>query len=61
MIPGVQFFFDEDGQKRSVLIDLEAHGDLWEDFYACYLGQTYKDESARPWEEVKQELGLGNQ
>jgi hypothetical protein len=30
---GVTFVVDQRGRKKAVLIDLEKHGDLWEDFY----------------------------
>ena len=30
---GIQFLIDEKGNKKAVLIDLDKHGDLWEDFY----------------------------
>jgi hypothetical protein len=30
---GVTFVVDQQGRKKAVLIDLEKHGDLWEDFY----------------------------
>lgn len=58
MIPGVQFLVDDDGKKRSVLIDLDLHGDLWEDIYDSYVARSRKDEPHEDWEEVKRELGL---
>ena len=29
---GVQYFFDDKGRPKAVLIDLRKHGQLWEDF-----------------------------
>ncbi len=29
---GVQYFFDDKGRPKAVLIDLRTHGQLWEDF-----------------------------
>ena len=30
---GIHFVTDEKGRKIAVQIDLDRHGDLWEDFY----------------------------
>ena len=30
---GIQFLVNEDGEKTSVLIDLNQWGELWEDFH----------------------------
>ena len=32
---GIQFVVDDQGEKTAVLINLQEHGDLWEDFYDC--------------------------
>jgi hypothetical protein len=31
---GIRFIVDELGGKKAVVIDLEEHGELWEDFFA---------------------------
>ena len=36
---GVEFVVDDDGQKKAVLIDLEKHGEIWEDFYRYPAGK----------------------
>jgi hypothetical protein len=37
---GIQFVVDEKGEKTAVLIDLQEHGELWEDFYDCLIAQA---------------------
>jgi hypothetical protein len=38
-IPGIAFVVDSRGRRKSVLIDLEQHGSLWEDLYDAYVAQ----------------------
>ena len=56
MLKGIQFLFDEHGKAKSVLIDLEAHGELWEDFYDELMIQSAKGQATIPWEQLEAEL-----
>ncbi len=53
---GIQFLVDDRGEKRSVLIDLDQWGDLWEDFYDAIVCQDRQDEEEISWQDLKQEL-----
>ena len=53
---GVQFFTDDKGKVKSVLIDLEVWGDLWEDFYDVMLAESSKTGNTLPWKQVRTEL-----
>lgn len=55
---GVQFLVNEEGEKTSVLIDLNEWGDLWEDFYDIMISRSRQDEAEVSWDELKAELGL---
>lgn len=59
-MPGVTFVVDDRGEKVAVQIDLKMHGELWEDVYDNYVADSRRDEPSRPWEEVKEELGLSD-
>ena len=41
---GIQFVTDARGRKRAVLIDLEKHGDLWEDLHDIMVVRSRKSE-----------------
>ena len=49
---GVQFLVDEQGERKAVLIDLDLHGELWEDFFVAALAKQRQDEQREPLEEV---------
>lgn len=53
---GIQFLVDDRGEKRSVLIDLDQCGDLWEDFYDAIVCQDRQDEEEISWQDLKQEI-----
>jgi hypothetical protein len=55
---GVQFLVNEEGEKTSVLIDLNEWGDLWEDFYDIMISLSRQDEAEVSWDELKTELEL---
>lgn len=50
---GIQFVMDDQGKKTAVLIDLNEHGDLWEDFYDRLLVRSRIDEPRESLESVK--------
>jgi hypothetical protein len=41
---GVRYLIDESGKKTGVLIDLEKHGEIWEDFYDRAVAEARKKE-----------------
>lgn len=43
-VPGIGFLVDSHGRRKSVLIDLEQHGSLWEDLYDAYISQRRRAE-----------------
>lgn len=55
---GVQFLINEQGEKTSVLIDLEQWGDLWEDFHDLMVSRSRQNESEISWDDLKAEIGL---
>ena len=53
---GIQFLVDEHGKAKSVLIDLEEWGELWEDIYDGMIIASRQDESTVPWAVLKAEM-----
>jgi len=53
---GIQFVVDDKGEKTAVLINLQEHGDLWEDFYDCLLARARADEPRESLAEVREQL-----
>ena len=53
---GIQFLVDEHGEKKSVLIDLEIWGELWEDIYDNIVAHSALGEPTVTWEEMKAEM-----
>ena len=49
---GVQFLVDDQGERKAVLIDLDLHGELWEDFYDAALAKRRQHEPRESLEEV---------
>ena len=41
---GVRYLIDESGKKTGFLIDLEKHGEIWEDFYDRAVAEARKKE-----------------
>jgi hypothetical protein len=52
-IPGIAFLVDSRGRRKSVLIDLEQHGSLWEDLYDAYIAQQRRAEPRESLATVK--------
>lgn len=50
---GIRFLTDEDGRKVAVQINLETHGEIWEDFYEALIAEERRAESAIPYEEYR--------
>jgi hypothetical protein len=55
-VEGIQFVTDDKGRKTAVLIDLEKHGELWEDFYDRLIAAERKDEPRESIETVRRRL-----
>ena len=55
-IPGVQFFSDEQGKKRQVLLDLRRHRGIWEDVYDQIVAENRRNETRVDWEVAKRRL-----
>ncbi len=52
----IQFPVDECGNAKSVLVDLEGWGELWEDIYDGMIIEARRGEPTIPWEELKAEM-----
>lgn len=53
---GIQFLVDEDGEKKSVLIDLKTHGEIWEDIYDSITARKRAGEPRESLESVRKRL-----
>ena len=53
---GIEFVVDDAGDCKAVLIDLAAHGKLWEDFYDAVLAKEREREPRETLAEVKNRL-----
>jgi hypothetical protein len=53
---GISFLTDDQNKKIAVQIDLEQHGEIWEDFYDCLIAEERKDEETIPLDVLKDEL-----
>jgi len=52
-IPGIEFVVDSRGRRKSVVIDLERHGALWEDLFDAFVAQQRRNEPREPLSKVK--------
>ena len=55
MIKGIQYMVDDQGKKKSVILDLEKWGDYWEDFYDILVSESRREEPTISWEKLKKE------
>jgi hypothetical protein len=53
---GVQYLFDDKGKAKAVLIDLEKHRDIWEDFQDLVVAEKRRKEPRESLEEVEARL-----
>ena len=53
---GIHFVTDENGRKVAVQIDLEQHGELWEDFYDALTLDARREEPRESFDDVEQRL-----
>jgi hypothetical protein len=57
---GVTFVVDQRGRKKAVLIHLEEHGDLWEDFYDALIVRSRQKDQRETLESVEKRLAQCN-
>jgi hypothetical protein len=50
---GVQYLVDDAGNEKSVLIDLESWGDVWETMEDLMIIAERKEEESVSWDEIK--------
>lgn len=53
---GVQYFFDEQGEPKAVLIDVKKNPELWEDFRDFLTIRERSNEPTVPMEKVDRRL-----
>jgi hypothetical protein len=53
---GVQYFFDEDGEPKAVLIDLTKNAELWEDIVDILEARKRANEIPIPFEKVREDM-----
>ncbi len=53
---GIQYITDDRGRKKAVVIDLERHGELWEDFYDSLIARKRASEPRESLNSVKKRL-----
>lgn len=53
---GIQFVSNDKGRKVAVLIDLQKHSDVWEDFYDGLLARKRAKEPRESLSAVKKRL-----
>lgn len=53
---GIHFMVDESGDKTAVVIDLQTHGELWEDIYDSLLAERRRGEPRESLAAVKRYL-----
>lgn len=53
---GILYVTDQNNKKRFVQIDLEKHGEIWEDFYDGLMAEMSKSEESVSLEQLGEEL-----
>ena len=53
---GIRYLVNENQKPVAVQIDLEKHGEIWEDFYDLLIARSRKDEESIPLEDLIIEL-----
>jgi hypothetical protein len=53
---GINFVVDDKGEKKSVIIDLDVHGGLWEDFHDAMMVRSRKRELRESLADVEKRL-----
>jgi hypothetical protein len=55
MLKGIQFIVNDQGKKKSVILDLNKWGEYWEDFYDVLVSDSRRKESIISWEKIRKE------
>ena len=50
---GIRFVTDEKGRKVAVMIDLDLHGELWEDIHDRLVAESRSHEKRVPFDVVR--------
>jgi hypothetical protein len=53
---GVEYFYDQNGRPKAVLIDLKKNGRLWEDLQDLLVAEQRRQEPRESLEDVKARL-----
>ena len=53
---GIQFLVNDKGHRTAVVIDLQQHGEVWEDFSDALIAQERADEPDESIESVESSL-----
>ena len=53
---GIQYVTNDKGQRVAVMIDLQKHGELWEDFYDVLIARLRATEPRESLTSVKRRL-----
>jgi hypothetical protein len=53
---GIAIIHDETNNKKYAQIDLDIHGELWEDFYDGLMAELAKDEESLSLDELGSQL-----
>jgi hypothetical protein len=53
---GIDFVVDERGRKKSVILDLQKHGDLWEDIHDTLIVRSRRQEARETLAAVEKKL-----
>ena len=53
---GIQYVFNQEGERTAVMIDLKKYGSIWEDFYDILLAKSRENEERYSLATVKQQL-----
>jgi hypothetical protein len=55
-VKGVEYVVDDKGKKKAVVIDLEEHRDLWEDFCDVLKAKERENEARESLSSVKRKV-----
>ena len=55
-IKGFRYIYDDDGNPKSVVLDLDEWGEIWEDFYEGMMATAARCEPTISWDELKAEM-----
>ncbi|MFK7968857.1 MAG: hypothetical protein AB8F95_00750 [Bacteroidia bacterium] len=55
-IKGINYVTDATNKRLAVMIDLEVHGELWEDVYDALIARSREEENSLSLDEMKSML-----